>query len=140
MGEALVETSSSFEDTTPEPPLELDPEVIERLKAPETLEAIKKNKNFIQSGNWIKGKMLGSGGEAEVFLVSDQKLGRSCVLRNARVHMESDFVKIKSDCELLMLLKHPCIVDYYDFLIDQKKFRVKLYMEAMKVFVYKVNN
>lgn len=123
---------------------ELPPEeMLQKLKSPESLKDKEENQKFIANYKWKKGRVLGSGGQAIVYLMegSVTSLGglrkttkAYCAMKIFNPQQENTITMIKQACEVLTLLKHKNVMQYYDFNVVEKHF-MHIYMELMQVII-----
>lgn len=116
-------------------------DIITLLSTSEALQRVHENQCiYAKAGKWTKRLECGikRGGQAEVIFLQDPLSEKRCAKRTARLqpkHFDSIVEDVRKECEILVRLKHPHIVDCYHYYIENDKCRVQLYMEAMNVSV-----
>lgn len=116
-------------------------EILEKLKSSEALKFQEDNRKFIAAYYWDKGEILGFGAQATVFLIKGYVSSPGRLRETAKTHCalkvfnplpEKTIALIKRECEVLTLLRHKNVLQYYDFKVADKH-SMYIYMELMKV-------
>lgn len=88
-------------------------------------------KKKININNFIQGKKLGSGGYADVFIVTDKKTSKNYAAKKMHAYLninpskeeienlrqeELDLIKnINREIEILSMISHPAIIAFYGY-------------------------
>lgn len=99
---------------------------------PEDFKLQKLRRDVFNSYVWVELNEIGGGAQARVTRMrcaSDQRL--QCAKKNMVVIDDQDAEHIKKECNILTMIKHPNILEYYDYKIDIENQRAYIYMELL---------
>lgn len=130
--------------------------VLNKLTTTENMKHRENGRTFIRRYHWSKneGKALGTGSQAIVYKMIGKVETKSVVSSSGDIFKPEESTwkpkekcakkvmknlkldqldRRKKECEIFMLLNHPNVIKFYDFVIDNAKRSVQLYIKLMHV-------
>lgn len=111
------------------------PPALMMLSTPENITRRHRNQNFIRTNVWEKlSSPLWASSQSQVYVMKSKQSGFECAMKTVRLIDSKLLIRAHEPHEILMLLEHPNIVQYYDYSIDSHKIRVRIFMERLEVY------